>query len=69
MISKTADGLAKNELSVYDILDNICMACRAMRSSGLICEMHKDVLPSLKGRDACERPPQLCRLLRETPQV
>lgn len=69
MISKTADDLARNELSVYDILDNICTVCRAMRSSGLICEMHKDVLPGLKGREACELSPQLCRLLKGNPQA
>jgi len=69
MISKTADGLARNELSICDVLDNICMACRAMRSSGLICQMHKEVLSSLKGRKACGRPPQLCRLLRGTPKA
>lgn len=69
MISKTADGLARNELSVYDILDNICKLCQTMRSSGLICEMHKDVLPGLKGREACELPPQLCRLLKGVPQA
>lgn len=69
MLSKTADGLARNELSVYDILDNICTVCRAMRSSGLICEMHKDVLPGLKGRQVCELPPKLCRLLKGVPQA
>ena len=67
IIAKTADGLARDEFSVYDVLGNICAVCRAMRSSGLICKIHKDMLPSLKGRSECELPPQFCRLLKGNP--
>lgn len=67
MVSQTAEGLAKNEVSVCDVLDKMCEVCRAMRISGLLCEMHKEVLPALKGREECERPLNLCRLLSGYP--
>lgn len=62
MISKTADGLVKNEISICEVLGNICGVCRAMRSSGSICEMHKEVQPGLKGRENCEGPVHFCPL-------
>lgn len=60
MVSKTADGLIKDKISVCDVLGNICKVCRVMRSSGLLCEMHKEVLPALRGMEECERPAHLC---------
>lgn len=48
VVSKIADGLAKDEASVYDVLENICRACQIMMSDGLLCEMHKEILPALK---------------------
>ena len=60
MVSKTAEGLVKNELSVYDVLGKFCEVCRAMRASGLICEMHKEMLPALKAMETCERPLNFC---------
>lgn len=62
MVSKTADGLVRNEISICEVQGNICEACRAMRSSGLICEMHKKVQPGLKGRENCEGPAHFCPL-------
>lgn len=63
IISQTADALAKNEGSTCDVMVNICEICRAMRASGLICEMHKETLPALKGREVCERLVHLCPIL------
>ena len=54
IVSKIANGLAKDEASVYDVLENICRACRAMMSKGFLCEMHKETLPALKESDVCE---------------
>ncbi len=62
MVSKTADGLAKDELSVYDVVGNLCEICRAMRSSGSICEMHKEVQPGLEGGEECKRLARFCPL-------
>jgi len=41
IIAKIADGLANGKFSVYDVLDNICAICQAIRASGLICKMHE----------------------------
>jgi len=48
IISKIADGLAKDEASVYYVLENLCRACRIMMSEGILCVMHKEILPALK---------------------
>ena len=54
IISETANDLAKGDASVYDVLQNICKTCQIMRSEGLLCEMHKDILPALKKKEVCE---------------
>lgn len=66
-VSQIAEDLVKNEASMCEVLDKMCKACRAIRSSGLLCEMHKKMLPALKGREACERPDHLCPSLRANP--
>lgn len=48
VVSKIADGLAKDEASVYDVMADICRACHIILSSGLLCEMHAEILPALK---------------------
>lgn len=53
-ISKIANSLAKDEASVYDVLENMCRACRIIMSKGFICEMHKEILPALKENEVCE---------------
>lgn len=67
VVSQIAEDLVKNEASMCEVLDKMCKACRAIRSSGLLCEMHKEMLPALKGREACERPDHLCSSLRANP--
>lgn len=63
-VSQIAETLVKDEASMCEVLDKMCKVCRAMRSSGLLCEMHKKMLPTLKGREACERPDNLCPSLK-----
>lgn len=63
IISQIAEALVKNEVSVHDVMVEICEICRVMRSSGLICEMHKETFPVLKGRSDCEIPALLCPIL------
>ena len=48
IVSEIADNLAKDEYPIHDILQNICKVCWTLRSEGLICELHKDILPALK---------------------
>jgi len=66
-VFQIAENLVKNEASICEVLDEMCKACRAIKSSGLLCEMHKETLPALKGREACERPDHLCPSLRANP--
>ena len=54
IISSMTNDLAKGEASVYDVLQNICKICQTMRSEGLLCEMHKEILPALKRTEVCE---------------
>lgn len=54
IVSKMANDLVEEGASVYDVLSDICEACRIMRSKGLLCEMHREILPSLKEREVCE---------------
>jgi predicted transcriptional regulator len=54
IVSEMASNLAKDEASVYDVLQNICKICQIMRSKGLLCEMHKEILPALKKSEVCE---------------
>ncbi len=63
IISQIAEALAKSEASTYDVMVKTCEACRVIRSEGLICEMHKETLPALKGRAACGLPIHLCPIL------
>ena len=54
IISEMANDLARGDVSMYDVLQNICKTCQTMRSKGLLCEMHKEILPALKKREVCE---------------
>jgi len=54
IVSEMASNLAKDEASVYYVLQNICKICQIMRSKGLLCEMHKEILPALKKSEVCE---------------
>jgi hypothetical protein len=65
IIEKIASDLA-NGKPPTDVLENICEVCLTIRASGQICKMHKDIMPSLKGRNECEIPPELCHLLKRS---
>lgn len=54
IISDLANNIAKDEASPYDVLQNICKICQIMRSQGLLCELHKEMLPILKKNEVCE---------------
>lgn len=54
IISAMSNDLVEGEASVYDVLQNICKICQIMRSKGLLCEMHKEILPALKRIEVCD---------------
>jgi predicted transcriptional regulator len=53
MISDIAIDLAKNETPSDIQLLKLCRACKAIRTEGLICELHKEAMPSLKELEVC----------------
>lgn len=59
IVSKIAEGLAKDEVSVYDVMADVCRVCRIMMSNDLLCEMHKEILPALSEVHECRCPIQL----------
>jgi hypothetical protein len=53
LIVDLARDLAEDE-SLSDIqLLKLCRACQAIRSEGLICELHKEIMPSLQKIGVC----------------
>ena len=43
-----------NGLSAIDmLLMKLCRVCHAVRTEGLICELHRDAVPGLKGVKTC----------------
>lgn len=54
IVSEMANELARDDASVYDTMQNICKTCQIMRAKGLLCEMHKEILPALKKSEVCE---------------
>jgi predicted transcriptional regulator len=67
VVSQIAEDLVRNDASMCEVLDKMCKACRAIRSSGLLCEIHKKMLPALKGWEACDRPDHFCPSLGADP--
>lgn len=63
IVSDIANGLAKDEASVYDVLENICRVCGTMMSKGFLCEMHKETMPALRESEVCECG---CQILRSS---
>ena len=55
MISEMAEEIAEDRASAYDILKRICKICWMMRSKGLLCEAHREILPALREDEICER--------------
>jgi predicted transcriptional regulator len=63
-VSKIAENLVKDEDPIIEVLGKMCETCRTVRSNGLLCEMHKEMLPALKGRYDCNHPDHLCPSLK-----
>jgi len=55
--SKIAEDLINPKATVESTLEEICKICTTLRSKGILCEMHKEVLPALRGRPCnCQCP-------------
>lgn len=57
IISDLAEALAKDDVPAGDAIDKLCEACSTIRAEGIICDLHKEGLPSLKESECviCER--------------
>jgi len=48
MVSEITHDLAQGVSPADMLLLKLCLACNAVRSEGLICDLHKEEMPSLK---------------------
>jgi predicted transcriptional regulator len=57
MVDDIAKKVATGELATYDITIEFCRICKYLRSHGMMCELHKELNPSLESCDVCSRSP------------
>lgn len=55
MVDDIAKKVAAGELATYDITIEFCRICKYMRSKGIMCELHKELNPSLESCNVCAR--------------
>ncbi len=56
IMSEIAEGLVKEEAPAHEVLGKICEACRTIVGEGLICSMHKQLMPVLEKCNTRECP-------------
>lgn len=49
VVSDLADALAKGSISAEDVINKLCEACGEIRADGMVCGLHKEEEPGLKG--------------------
>jgi len=69
LISDMARDLALGESPVDMLLLKLCLACRVVRSEGLICDLHREAMPSLRQIDSCACSLGLVGLSQEQPDA
>lgn len=52
-VSDITNDLVRGESPADILLMKLCMACRVVRTEKLICELHMEEMPSLRGIDEC----------------
>jgi predicted transcriptional regulator len=57
IISEFAEALAKQDIPIDDMISKLCEVCYTVRAEGIICGLHEEESPSLKGSscDVCGR--------------
>jgi predicted transcriptional regulator len=53
LISEIAGNLAEGETPPDELLMKVCKTCRVVRIEEIICELHKEAMPSLRQIDSC----------------
>ncbi|MEM3673685.1 MAG: transcriptional regulator [Candidatus Bathyarchaeia archaeon] len=51
MISKLAENIARADVPTEKVMEELCEICMAIRSEGMICDLHSKDLPTLKERE------------------
>jgi predicted transcriptional regulator len=49
VVSDLAEALAKGSISAEDTIGRLCEACSAIRADGIMCAVHKEEAPGLRG--------------------
>jgi predicted transcriptional regulator len=52
-VSEISGDLVRGDVPADEILMKMCMACHAIRAEGLMCELHKEEMPSLRYLESC----------------
>ncbi len=47
MINEIVEGIVEGKISAKETIENICMICYKLRSEGIICKLHKKIVPTL----------------------
>lgn len=53
LVSEISRDIAEGGSPLDVLLLELCRACHAVRAEGLICELHRDALPGLRGIETC----------------
>jgi len=53
MVDDIAKKVASGELATFDITPEFCRICKYLRSRGIMCELHKELNPSLQECNVC----------------
>ncbi len=54
IIADIAEIVARNDTPMEKLVEKLCIACNTIRSQGVICQLHKKNLPSLKECAVCK---------------
>jgi predicted transcriptional regulator len=53
MVEDIAKKAASGELAAHDITPEFCRVCKYLRSRGVMCELHRELSPSLQECNVC----------------
>jgi len=53
MVDDIAKKVASGELATYDITVEFCRICKYMRTKGIMCDLHRELNPSLQECSVC----------------
>ena len=53
MVDDIAKKVASGELATHEITSEFCRICKYLRSKGIMCELHRELNPSLQECNVC----------------